>query len=153
MSPEQTGRMNCAVDFRSDLYSLGIVFYEMLTGRPPFQSDDALEIVHAHLSQSPEAPCHLNSKVPRVLSDLVLKLLAKAPDDRYQTASGLFYDLAYIEKLLETNQGSPNDFKLGDFVLGLMDRPKTLSLPDKLYGREQELLVLNQAFAHMLKSH
>ncbi len=153
MSPEQTGRMNCAVDFRSDLYSLGIVFYEMLTGRPPFQSDDALEIVHAHLSQSPEAPCHLNSKVPRVLSDLVLKLLAKAPDDRYQTASGLFYDLAYIEKLLETNQGSPNDFKLGDFVLGLMDRPKTLSLPDKLYGREQELLVLNQAFAHMLKSN
>lgn len=153
MSPEQTGRMNCAVDFRSDLYSLGVIFYEMLTGRPPFQSDDALELVHAHLSQSPEAPRHLNSKVPAMLSDLVLKLLAKAPDDRYQTASGLFYDLAYIEKLLETNFGSQNDFVIGDFVLGSMDRPKTLSMPEKLYGREQELLVLNQAFEHMLKSN
>ncbi len=149
MSPEQTGRMNCAVDSRSDLYSLGIIFYEMLTGSPPFQSDDALELVHAHLSQLPEPPHALNLNVPTILSDLVMKLLAKGPDDRYQTAAGLLYDLAYIEKLLDTSQC----IGLSDFDLGSMDKPKTLSMPEKLYGRENELLILKQAFDHMLKSN
>ncbi len=144
MAPEQTGRMNCAVDFRSDLYSLGVIFYEMLTGHVPFQSEDALELVHAHLSQEPIPPRDLNANVPPLISDLVMKLLAKAPDDRYQTAAGLVFDLASIQE---------QDCASDDFVLCSMDRPKTLSMPEKLYGREQELLVLKQAFEHMLKSN
>ncbi len=148
MAPEQTGRMNCAIDFRSDLYSLGVIFYEMLTGTPPFVSDDALELVHAHLSQTPKSPYLLNSDIPQILSELVLKLLAKAPDDRYQSAAGLVYDLAYLQKNLESEPAS-----VADFALGSMDRPHTLSMPEKLFGRERELHVLKQAFEHMLKSN
>ncbi|CAN5377757.1 hypothetical protein BH11CYA1_BH11CYA1_22590 [soil metagenome] len=158
MAPEQTGRMNCAVDFRSDLYSLGVIFYEMLTGAPPFQSDDALALVHAHLSQSPLPPIIVNEKVPAILSDLVMKLLAKAPDDRYQTASGLVYDLAYLQKIFDSSAENFSDFALGEFVLGefvlgAMDRPKTLSMPEKLYGREAELLVMKHSFNRMVKTN
>ena len=93
MSPEQTGRMNRAIDYRTDFYSLGVTFYEMLTGRLPFESTDAMELVHAHLAKTPVTPCLLNPAIPRVLSDLVMKLMAKAPEDRYQSAHGLKQDL------------------------------------------------------------
>jgi len=93
MSPEQTGRMNCAVDYRTDLYSLGIVLYESLTGAVPFQSRDPLEIIHAHMARMPLAPYEINPNIPPVLSDIVMRLLAKAAEERYQSGQGLMRDL------------------------------------------------------------
>jgi PAS domain S-box-containing protein len=142
-SPEQTGRMNCAVDQRSDLYSLGAIFYEMLTGSPPFAYGDPLELVHAHLSLAPTAPHKLNQNVSVKLSELTLKLLAKAPDDRYQTASGLAYDLEY----LLTNHGSN---RTHSFVLGSHTGVRELSVPEQLHGRSQELALLAESLDHMI---
>jgi serine/threonine protein kinase len=92
-APEQTGRMNRTVDFRADLYSLGVTFYEVLAGALPYQAADAMEMVHAHLAQVPPLVRALNPKVPAALSDIISKLLAKDPDDRYQSAHGLQLDL------------------------------------------------------------
>jgi len=94
MSPEQTGRMNRAVDYRTDFYSLGVTFYELLTGQRPFQGKDALAWFHAHMAQRPPAPHELNPQVPPALSALVLKLLAKTAEERYQSTEGLRADLA-----------------------------------------------------------
>ena len=93
MSPEQTGRMNRAVDYRTDFYSLGVTFYELLTGGRPFQGRDALEWFHAHMAQEPRPPHELNPQVPPALSAIVLKLLAKVAEERYQSAEGLKADL------------------------------------------------------------
>lgn len=101
MSPEQTGRMNRVVDYRSDLYSLGITFYEMLNGNPPFDMDDPLEIVHCHLANYPKQLYLANSKVPKVISDVIDLLLAKKAENRYQSAVGLKHDL---EKCLQDFQ-------------------------------------------------
>jgi serine/threonine protein kinase len=93
MSPEQTGRMNRPVDFRTDFYSYGVVLYQMLTGRLPFTGDDPLALVHAHLAVNPQTPDEINANIPLVLSDLVLKLLSKDADDRYCSAAGIEADL------------------------------------------------------------
>lgn len=94
MSPEQTGRMNRQVDYRSDYYSLGVTFYEMLTGKLPFQSADSLEIIHCHVANTPLSPTAVNSEVPEAIAHIVTKLMAKTAEDRYQTAQGLCTDLA-----------------------------------------------------------
>jgi serine/threonine protein kinase len=93
LSPEQTGRMNRSVDRRSDLYSLGVALYELLTGKLPFESEDLLELVHCHIARSPLAPAVHRADVPEVLSDILLRLLNKAAERRYQTAAGLIADL------------------------------------------------------------
>jgi serine/threonine protein kinase len=93
VAPEQTGRMNRPIDHRADLYSLGATFYEMLTGLPPFVSTDPVELVHAHLARPPVPPVFANPAVPKLLSDVVLKLLAKMPEQRYQSAEALLADL------------------------------------------------------------
>ena len=93
MSPEQTGRMNRSLDRRTDLYSLGVAFYHLLTGRLPFEASDPLELVHAHIARAPRPVHELASNVPRMVSDIVLKLMAKAAEDRYQSAGGLKADL------------------------------------------------------------
>lgn len=137
MSPEQTGRMNRYLDYRTDFYSLGATLYFLLTGRPPFAGKDMAELVHSHVALNP-APVHaVNPKVPKPISDLVHKLLAKNAEDRYQSAEGLAQDLEYCLSRL----GS-----LEDFVPGRFDAPREFRPPQKLYGRQTELKRLFEAF-------
>ncbi len=140
MSPEQTGRMNRSIDYRADFYSLGVTFYEMLTGELPFQSDDPLELVYCHIAQSPQEPHQLNPEVPPVLSAIVMKLMAKNAEDRYQSAWGLKADLERCLMQL-TGEG-----KIAPFVPGQQDKSGQLSIPQKLYGREKEVELLLDAF-------
>src|SRR5690606_20258646 len=104
ISPEQTGRTGRAVDFRSDLYSLGVTFYELLTGRRPFEFAAPLELIHAHLARTPEPPHARRPGLPDGLSRLVMKLLEKAPEHRYQTAAGLAADLRKLRELIEQGE-------------------------------------------------
>jgi predicted ATPase/serine phosphatase RsbU (regulator of sigma subunit) len=139
MSPEQTGRMNRSLDRRTDLYSLGVSFYELLTGRLPFESSDPLELVHAHIARRPRPPHELSSTVPRILSDIVLKLMAKGAEDRYQSAAGLKADLEECRARLAGGA-------IESFPLGRNDASGELSIPQKLYGRQAEVKALEEAF-------
>ncbi|WNG27373.1 AAA family ATPase [Cystobacter fuscus] len=145
MSPEQTGRMNRAVDYRTDFYSLGITFYELLTGRRPFQAKDALEWFHAHLAQNPKPPHELNPQVPPALSALVMKLLAKVAEERYQSAEGLKADL---ERCDETSSRSTQEV----FPLGTQDTPQRFQLPQRLYGRETQVSTLLEGFERVART-
>jgi predicted ATPase/GAF domain-containing protein/anti-anti-sigma regulatory factor/tRNA A-37 threonylcarbamoyl transferase component Bud32 len=140
MSPEQTGRMNRSIDTRTDLYSLGVVLYEMLTGVLPFQTTDPIEIAHSHLARTP-APVHdVEPDMPRAVSDIVMKLLSKAAEDRYQRARGLKVDLdECLSQLEATGQIAP-------FPLGRRDQTGELRISQKLYGREADLAALADAF-------
>ena len=135
-SPEQLGRTNRVIDARSDLYSLGTVLYEMLTGAPPFRSDDPLEIVHAHLAKLPVSPTVVAADVPRQLSGIVLKLLSKMPEARYQTAAALAADLG------EARERWRKARSIEPFELGSVDLALELPLPERLYGRDEELAAL-----------
>ncbi|HEY9614440.1 serine/threonine-protein kinase PknK, partial [Allocoleopsis sp.] len=140
MSPEQTGRMNRGIDYRTDYYSLGVTFYELLTGQLPFQWDDAMELVHCHIARMPTPPIQVNLVIPQVLNDIVMKLMAKTAEERYQTAFGLRYDLEKcLQQYLAT--GSNAAFKLGE--RDICDR---FVIPEKLYGRETEVATLLAAF-------
>jgi predicted ATPase/signal transduction histidine kinase/tRNA A-37 threonylcarbamoyl transferase component Bud32 len=142
MSPEQTGRMNRAVDYRTDFYSLGITLYELLTGRRPFHGRDALEWFHAHMAQKPVPPHELNPKVPPVLSAIVLKLLAKVAEERYQSAEGLRADLEQCRSQLSPSAPEP-------FTLGARDTPNRFQLPQRLYGRAAQVSALLQGFERL----
>ncbi|QRK13548.1 AAA family ATPase [Archangium violaceum] len=139
MSPEQTGRMNRLVDYRTDLYSLGVTFYELLTGSRPFQGRDALEWFHAHMAQHPRPPHELRPSIPLALSAIVMKLLAKTAEERYQSAEGLRADLEQCREGLR--QGVREVF-----ALGTRDVPQRLSLPQRLYGREAQVSTLLSGF-------
>jgi PAS domain S-box-containing protein len=140
IAPEQTGRMNRSVDSRSDLYSLGIAFYEILTGRLPFIASDAMEWVHCHIARQAAPPDEHAKKIPTVLSSIVMKLLAKTAEDRYQTAAGLAADLRRC--LTEWEAG----IRVPTFSLGTRDLSDRLLIPEKLYGRTQEIDALRAAF-------
>ncbi|TGK15231.1 GAF domain-containing protein [Leptospira fluminis] len=129
VSPEQTGRMNRSVDYRSDFYSLGVTFYEMLTGTLPFEGEDLLQLVHSHMAKNPAPPKKLRPEIPNVLSDIVMKMLAKTAEDRYQTAKGLQGDLEKAYSLWKENSNFP------DFPLAQNDYSQEFKVPQKLYGR------------------
>ncbi len=140
MSPEQTGRTNRPIDYRTDFYSLGATLYELLTGRPPSTASDPIELVHAHLARVPDPPHVLNSDTPKSVSDIVVKLLAKNAEERYQSAHGLEHDLRHCyEQWLEHGRIEP-------FELGRADHPIVFTPPTRLYGREQEQKTLLATF-------
>jgi PAS domain S-box-containing protein len=145
MAPEQTGRMNRSIDSRSDLYSLGIVFYQMLTGSLPFTATDPMEWVHCHVARRPVPPTERVPGVPAVLSTIIMRLLAKAAEDRYQTAAGLEGDLRRCLAEWEVQR------RINDFPLGQHDNPDRLFIPEKLYGREREVETLLAAFDRIAK--
>ncbi|MCF8111512.1 MAG: diguanylate cyclase [Desulfobacteraceae bacterium] len=140
MSPEQTGRMNCDVDYRADFYSLGATFYEMLTGNPPFSSGEPMDIIHAHIARKPVPPHIIRPEVPEVVSNIVMKLLEKGPQERYQSASGLAADLEECQRQLEASCSIEN------FELGKSDFPLKFTMPRELVGREKEFARLTEAF-------
>ena len=139
MAPEQTGRMNRSIDARSDLYSLGVTLYEMLTGALPFAADDPLEWVHCHIARQPISPGE-RAAVPEPLSAITMKLLAKNAEERYQTASGLEADLRRCLAQWQSHG------RIDAFPLGVQDASDRLLIPEKLYGREGEIDVLLAAF-------
>ena len=143
VSPELTGRMNRAVDSRSDLYSLGITYYQLLTGRLPFTASDAIGWVHNHVARKPAPLARFRDALPSVLSAIVLKLLAKVPDDRYQSAAGLQRDL---ERCLRQWRESGN---ITPFALGAEDTSDRFLVPQTVYGREAESAALREAFARV----
>jgi diguanylate cyclase (GGDEF)-like protein len=137
MSPEQTGRTGRPVDHRADLYSLGVTLYELATGHKPFESEDLLELVHAHLVQVPAAPATMNPEIPRVLSALIMRLLEKEPDQRYQSADGLAQDLARVREARLKGDNTP-------FALGQHDFASRLMPPSRLIGRGAEIAALRE---------
>lgn len=140
LAPEQTGRMNRGIDYRSDFYALGITLFELLTGRLPFLSKDPMELVHCHLAKQPPRVDHLRPDIPAVVADMVNKLMAKDASDRYQSALGLQYDLqTCLSQLEATGQIEP-------FAIAMRDMGDRFLIPEKLYGRHSEVQALLMAF-------
>ena len=140
LSPEQTGRMNRWLDYRTDFYSLGVTFYELLTGQLPFPTTDILELVHCHIAKPPVPPHELNPTIPKPVSDMILKLMAKNAEDRYQSAWGIKADLeCCAQQFAESGQ-------IDSIQLGLQDVSEQFQIPQKLYGREAEIRTLLAAF-------
>ncbi|MEH2056584.1 MAG: AAA family ATPase [Nostoc sp.] len=140
ISPEQTGRMNRGIDYRTDFYSLGVTFYELLTGELPFKSNDPMELVHCHIAKLPPLIHEINPQISSVVSEIVSKLMAKNGEDRYQSALGLKFDLENCLHQLQST-GIVNGFEVGQ--RDVCDR---FIIPDQLYGRETEVSTLLQAF-------
>jgi serine/threonine protein kinase len=140
MSPEQTGRMNRTVDYRTDLYSLGATFYHMLTGSVPFKSEDPLEIIHAHIAKNPVPPDLIQPSIPRTVSNIIMKLLAKTAEDRYQSCYGLMADLQHCLEQLEL-YGTIEEFELGQHDISIR-----FNILQKIFGRQTELGLLMDSF-------
>jgi predicted ATPase/signal transduction histidine kinase/GAF domain-containing protein/CheY-like chemotaxis protein len=139
MAPEQTGRMNRSIDARSDLYSLGVTFYEMLTGTLPFTATDPMEWVHCHIARQPTPPDE-RTPIPGPISAIVMKLLAKTADERYQTAAGVEADLGKCLAAWESGA------RIDPFPLATQDAPDRLLIPERLYGRAREIEALLASF-------
>ncbi|MBE9563375.1 MAG: serine/threonine protein kinase, partial [Proteobacteria bacterium] len=136
LSPEQTGRINRSMDYRTDLYSLGVTFYEILTGQLPFTATDAMELVHCHIAKTPVSVSEINSEIPQIISNIVMKLLAKNAEDRYQSAFGIKTDLQECKLQFVNNE------RINSFELAQHDFFGHFRIPQKLYGRENEINAL-----------
>ncbi len=140
ISPEQTGRMNCRIDWRTDLYSLGVCLFELFTGKLPFPESDQMALVYAHIARGVPHASETSPLLPPVIGEIIAKLMAKSPDDRYQNALGLKKDLLHCLELYRSTGEIPN------FPLGRFDVSDKFRIPHKLYGREQEIEKLLSAF-------
>ena len=140
MAPEQTGRMNCGMDRRADLYAAGVIFYELLTGAVPFPSDDPMEIIHAHIARQPVPPSEKNPAIPEAVSHIVMKLLAKNMGDRYQRGYGAISDLMECTRQWQTKG------EIQPFTLGRHDVAASMEVPETILGREKEVDLLAAAF-------
>ena len=140
ISPEQTGRMNRAVDYRTDLYSLGITLYEMLTGTVPFNLTDPMELIHAHIALQPAPPVDIRTDTPEMISRIIMKLLSKTAEERYQNAFGVMHDFIKCRDALSGNQDTTV------FPLALDDIPLKFNIPQKLFGRTDEIDLLYKIF-------
>ncbi|MBP0018013.1 MAG: AAA family ATPase [Cyanobacteria bacterium SBLK] len=146
ISPEQTGRMNRGLDYRTDFYSLGVTFYELLTGKRPFATEEPLELAHCHIAKTPRSPAEIKLSIPAIISQIVMKLMAKNAEDRYQSAYGLKVDLETCQQQLE-KQG-----QIDFFALGRQDISERFHIPQKLYGREAEIATLLAAFERVAQT-
>ncbi len=140
ISPEQSGRMNRTIDYRSDFYSIGVTFYQILTGVLPFNSNDTLEIIHSHIAKKPELPHQVDNRIPEVISSIILKLMAKDAEDRYQTCDGLLNDFEECWKRLK------NTGEIKPFPIAQKDFSNKLHIPEKLYGRAKEVTQIMKTF-------
>ena len=140
MAPEQTGRMNRSVDYRCDLYAFGVTLYWLFTGQLPFDEIDPLKLMHAHIAVAPENPCHIDPQLPDIIARIILKLMAKDADDRYQSIASAKYDLDQCRSNL-TAQG-----RVHSFAIGKTDTPSRFRLPKKLFGRDAEIDTIFTAF-------
>jgi predicted ATPase/serine phosphatase RsbU (regulator of sigma subunit) len=145
MSPEQTGRTNRIIDHRADFYAFGVTLYHLLVGWLPFQQADPMELIHAHIARIPPAPAELNPGIPRTVSGIIMKLLAKNADDRYQSAHGLQVDLEECLRQWVTTG------VITEFPLGSKDITERLHLPQRLYGRTAAVEVLQQSFERVCR--
>ncbi len=142
-SPEQTGRMNRPVDYRTDFYSLGVSLYELCTGHLPFATDDPLQLVHSHLARQPVPPHEIEPALPEAISDIVLKLMAKMPEDRYQSGRGCAHDLRECQRQLHEHG------QIQRFTLGQGDPAEQFRVEPRLYGRERELATMTATLARV----
>ncbi|HEX2947051.1 MAG TPA: diguanylate cyclase [Clostridia bacterium] len=140
ISPEQTGRINRPIDYRTDLYSLGITFYELFTGKLPFTGEDESEIVYGHIAKTPISPKEINPEIPTALSEIIMKMISKTTEDRYQSALGLKKDLEYCLQMLEGKR------EIVGFIPGEGDILDRFEIPHKLYGREEEIRTMIDGF-------
>ncbi len=146
ISPEQTGKTNRPIDYRTDLYSIGITFYEIFTGRLPFMGEDDLDIVYSHIAKPPLPPSEISGDIPEMLSAIIMKLISKAPEERYQSAAGLLKDLEYCLQLLDSGMKTDASFRPG--------RGEVLSrfeIPSRLYGRTEETEALLDSFQRVMQ--
>lgn len=140
ISPEQTGRMNRFLDYRTDYYSMGATFYFLLSGKPPFTEESTMGMIHAHLAKEPKPVCLVNKEVPVSLSEIVMKLLSKNPEDRYQSIEGILADLKKSQEIFSSGE------KNKTFAVGRLDFSEKFSIPEKIYGRNKELNSLVESF-------